>query len=183
MPFTFTKCSIQGLYEIQPKVFGDSRGFFVETYKESEFLEAGLSMKFIQDNMSHSSYGVLRGLHFQKNFPQGKLVSVIEGEVYDVAVDLRNNSPTFGQYYGVTLTAEKHNMFYIPEGFAHGFVVLSEKATFTYKCTNLYHPEDEGGILWNDETIGIKWPELKTPPLLSEKDKIQPTFNKETKYF
>lgn len=183
MPFTFTPCPIQGLYEIKPKVFGDSRGFFLETYKEKEFVENGLTMKFVQDNMSKSSYGVLRGLHFQKTFPQGKLVSVIEGSVYDVAVDLRSNSPTFGHYYGVTLSADIHNMFYVPEGFAHGFVVLTETATFTYKCTNLYHPEDESGILWNDSKIGIEWPPLNGAPLLSDKDKIQQHFDKNTHYF
>lgn len=183
MPFTFNKCPIDGLYEIQPKVLGDARGFFVETYKETEFFEHGLTMRFVQDNMSHSTYGVLRGLHFQKKHPQGKLVSVVEGTVFDVAVDLRNDSATFGSWYGVTLSAEKHNMFYVPEGFAHGFAVLSKEATFTYKCTDVYHPEDEGGIRWNDPSINVAWPTLDCAPLLSEKDTKQPFFDRETRYF
>ncbi len=183
MPVQITKCAIEGLYEIQPKVFGDSRGFFLETYSQRDYFEAGLDMAFVQDNMSKSRYGVLRGLHYQKTHPQGKLVSVAQGQVFDVAVDLRSGSPTFGKYHSVILDAEKHNMFYIPKGFAHGFVVLSETALFTYKCTDFYYPEDEAGISWNDKTIGIKWPELTCEPLLSEKDKTNPVFDRSKKYF
>ena len=142
----------------------------METYKKEDFDKAGLVYNFIQDNQSKSKKGVLRGLHFQKTFPQAKLVRVIEGEVYDVAVDLRKNSPTYGKYFGVLLSAEKGNQFMIPRGFAHGFVVVSETATFCYKCDELYHPEDEGGVMWNDPDIAIEWP-LDGEPLLSEKDK------------
>lgn len=183
MPVQITKCAIEGLYEIQPKVFGDSRGFFLETYSQRDYFEAGLDMQFVQDNMSKSRYGVLRGLHYQKTHPQGKLVSVAQGQVFDVAVDLRYGSPTFGKYHSLILSAEKHNMFYVPKGFAHGFVVLSETALFTYKCTDFYYPEDEAGISWNDKTIGIKWPELTCEPLLSEKDKANPAFDSSKKYF
>jgi dTDP-4-dehydrorhamnose 3,5-epimerase len=170
MPFTITPCPISGLYEIQPKVFGDSRGYFLETWSCQDFARAGLDMHFVQDNQSRSSKGVLRGLHFQKEHPQGKLVRVIEGEVFDVAVDLRRGSPTLGKWHGVTLSGEKHNQFYIPQGFAHGFLVLSDTALFTYKCTDFYHPEDEGGVIWNDGTIGIAWPEVGMEYRLSEKD-------------
>ena len=187
MPFTFTKCPIEGLYEIQPKVFGDSRGYFLETYSEKDFFEAGLKMKFVQDNQSKSSKYVLRGLHFQKNNPQGKLVRALEGQVYDVAVDLRCGSSTFGKYYGVILDSEKQNMFYIPEGFAHGFLVLSETATFAYKCTDFYHPEDEGGLMWNDSLVGIDWesilPGITEKVNLSEKDKKHEPFGFDKKYF
>lgn len=191
MAFEFRKCTtldgteIEGLYEIQPKVFGDSRGYFLETYSEKDFFAAGLTMKFVQDNQSSSTSGVLRGLHFQKNHPQGKLVRALTGKVYDVAVDIRNGSKTFGKYYGVILDAEKQNQFYIPEGFAHGFCVLTKSAEFAYKCTDFYHPEDEGGLMWNDAAIGIDWqkvlPEIN--PLLSEKDKKHPAFDVNKKYF
>lgn len=185
MPFTFAKCPIEGLWEVQPKVFGDKRGYFFEVYSEKDFHEAGLTMHFVQDNQSASFKGVLRGLHFQKKHPQGKLVRAVQGLVYDVAVDLRNGSPTFGSYYGVVLDSEKQNQFYIPEGFAHGFYVLSKTAVFSYKCTDFYHPEDEGGIMWNDPTIGIDWkkiaPDLE--PLLSEKDTRQENFCKDRSYF
>jgi dTDP-4-dehydrorhamnose 3,5-epimerase len=174
MPFVVTPSPIEGLFEIQPKVFGDSRGYFFESWSERDFAAAGLSMRFVQDNQSRSTKGVLRGLHFQKTHPQGKLVRVIEGEVFDVAVDIRPGSKTYGKWHGVTLSAEKNNMFYIPEGFAHGFLVLSDTAIFTYKCTDFYHPEDEGGLLWNDPSIGIVWPEIGMEPLLSEKDKKHP---------
>ncbi|GHV00127.1 hypothetical protein FACS189483_09980 [Spirochaetia bacterium] len=137
MPFTFKPCPIDGLYEIEPKVFGDSRGYFFEVWSERDFKEAGLSMTFVQDNQSRSVKGVLRGLHFQRVHPQGKLVRAIDGEVFDVAVDIRPNSPTRGQWHGITLSGEKQNQFYIPAGFAHGFLVLSETAVFAYKCTNL----------------------------------------------
>ncbi len=176
MPITVTRCPIEGLYEIQPKVFGDSRGAFFESWSERDFASAGLTMRFVQDNQSRSVKGVLRGLHFQKDYPQGKLVRVIEGEVFDVAVDNRIGSPTYGKWHAVTLSGEKNNMFYIPEGFAHGFLVLSETAIFTYKCTEFYHPEDEGGFMWNDPGIGIVWPEIGMDFALSEKDKKHPRF-------
>lgn len=185
MPFEFKKCPIEGLYEIQPKVFGDKRGYFFEVYSEKDFNEAGLTMKFVQDNQSSSSAGVLRGLHFQKYFPQGKLVRAVEGRVYDVAVDLRKGSPSFGKYYGVILDSEKQNQFYIPEGFAHGFYVLSQHAVFAYKCTDFYHPEDEGGLMWNDKTINIDWESI-APDLevnLSEKDTKHPLFSFDSDYF
>ena len=146
--FTFIETSIKDVFIIEPKKYGDNRGYFMETYKESDFKDAGLDYKFIQDNQSKSKRGVLRGLHFQKAFPQAKLVRCIEGEVFDVCVDLRNGSSTYGKWEGVVLSAEKGNQFMIPRGFAHGFVVLSETATFCYKCDELYHPEDEGGLMW-----------------------------------
>jgi dTDP-4-dehydrorhamnose 3,5-epimerase len=172
VPFAFKKCPIDGLIEIEPKVFGDSRGFFIETWKEKDFLSAGLTMRFVQDNMSRSVKGVLRGLHFQKTHPQGKLVQCIKGCVFDVAVDIRKGSATFGKWHGVTLDAEKHNQFYIPEGFAHGFLVLSDTALFSYKCTDVYHPEDEGGIIWDDPDIGVEWPDIGCEYILSDKDKV-----------
>ncbi len=174
--FEFTKLDIDGLYVIQPRVFGDSRGYFMETYNYNEFKNAGLGMVFVQDNQSKSRKGVLRGLHFQKQHPQGKLVRVISGEVFDVAVDIRKGSRTFGKWQGVILSAENKKQFYIPEGFAHGFLVLSDEAEFVYKCTDFYHPEDEGGIIWNDPDIGIKWPlENKNNIILSNKDKLYQT--------
>ncbi len=168
--FTFTKTEIEGVFIIEPKVFGDERGYFMETYNKVDFHKAGITCEFVQDNQSKSRKGVLRGLHFQKQFPQAKLVRVTKGEVYDVAVDLRKDSPTYGKYVGVILSAEKKNMFFIPRGFAHGFLVLSEEAEFTYKCDEFYHPEDEGGIRWDDSTIGIKWPDVGVELCLSEKD-------------
>lgn len=174
--FKFQQCKIEGLYIIEPKIYGDHRGYFLETYHQDAFAEAGLTMKFVQDNQSYSRKGVLRGLHFQKKHPQGKLVQVIKGSVFDVAVDLRGNSPTYGQWQGVVLTEENKKMFYVPPGFAHGFLVLSDEALFTYKCTDFYHPEDEGGIIWNDPDVAIDWPwDDKEPVVLSEKDKILPT--------
>ena len=152
---------IQGLCVIEPTVHGDSRGYFMETYNENDMKEAGLDMVFVQDNQSCSTKGVLRGLHFQKQFPQGKLVRVIKGSVYDVAVDLRSDSETYGKYYGIELTEENKKQFYIPQGFAHGFLVLSDIAEFCYKCTDFYHPGDEGGMAWNDPEIGIQWPQVK----------------------
>ena len=151
---------IEGLCIIEPAVHGDNRGYFMETYNRNDMHEAGLDMVFVQDNQSMSVKGVLRGLHFQKQYAQGKLVRVIKGAVFDVAVDLRAGSATYGKWYGVELTAENHKQFYIPEGFAHGFLVLSDTAEFCYKCTDFYHPGDEGGLAWNDPKIGIKWPEL-----------------------
>lgn len=152
-----TKAPIDGLYIIEPAVHGDSRGYFMETYNLNDMKEAGLNMLFVQDNQSMSTKGVLRGLHFQKQYPQGKLVRVIKGRVFDVAVDLRKNSKTYGNWYGVELTEENKKQFYISEGFAHGFLVLSEIAEFCYKVTDFYHPNDEGGIAWNDPAIGIDW--------------------------
>ena len=156
-----TKCPIEGLYVIEPAVHGEARGYFMETYNQNDMHEAGLDMVFVQDNQSMSKKGVLRGLHFQKQFPQGKLVRVIKGAVFDVAVDLRKGSSTFGKWYGVTLTEENHLQFYISEGFAHGFLVLSDTAEFCYKVTDFYHPGDEGGLAWNDPEIGIEWPEVQ----------------------
>jgi dTDP-4-dehydrorhamnose 3,5-epimerase len=190
MAFTFTPCStggipIPGLYEIQPKVFGDTRGYFFEVYSDRDFAAAGLTMHFVQDNQSASTQGVLRGLHFQTHHPQGKLVRAVSGRVYDVAVDLRTGSPSFGRYYGVILDSEKQNQFYIPQGFAHGFYVLSETAVFAYKCTDFYDPSGEGGLMWNDPLIGIDWTGVApaVTPLLSEKDGKHPAFDRGAAYF
>lgn len=169
----FIKTEIEGVYIIEPKVFGDNRGYFMESYNESVFKANGLNYTFVQDNESKSKKGVLRGLHFQKKHPQAKLVRVIEGEVFDVAVDLRKDSETYGKWVGVILSSENKKQFMIPRGFAHGFVVLSETATFAYKCDEFYHPEDEGGIMWNDPNININWP-FEGDVILSEKDKIHP---------
>ena len=149
---------IEGLYVIKPTAFEDSRGFFMETYQKKDFEELGITCEFVQDNHSKSTKGVLRGLHFQKEYPQSKLVRAIRGEVYDVAVDLRKDSPTYGKYYGVLLSEENKLQFFIPRGFAHGFLVTSDDAEFVYKVDDFYHPNDEGGIMWNDEKIGIEWP-------------------------
>lgn len=151
---------IEGLCVIQPAVHGDERGYFMETYNQKDMEEAGLNMVFVQDNQSSSSKGVLRGLHFQKEYPQGKLVRVIKGTVFDVAVDLRKDSTTYGKWYGVELSEENKKQFYIPEGFAHGYLVLSDWAEFCYKCTDFYHPGDDGGLTWNDPEIGIVWPQV-----------------------
>ena len=156
-----TKCPIEGLYIIEPTVHGDHRGYFMETYSQRDMEEAGLNMVFVQDNQSMSVKGVLRGLHFQKQYPQGKLVRVIKGRVFDVAVDLRSGSETYGQWYGVELTEENKKQFYVSEGFAHGFLVLSDTAEFCYKVTDFYRPGDEGGLAWNDPAIGINWPEVQ----------------------
>ena len=168
---TVTPCDIEGLYVIEPTVFKDERGYFVETYNQNDMKEAGLDMVFVQDNQSMSTTGVLRGLHFQKQFPQGKLVRVVRGKVFDVAVDLRSDSKTYGKWFGVELSAENMKQFYIPEGFAHGFLVLSDEAEFCYKCTDFYHPGDEGGLAWNDPEIGVEWPlEEGVDLIISEKD-------------
>ena len=164
---------IEGLYIIEPAVHGDNRGYFMETYNKRDMEEAGLTMNFVQDNQSMSTKGVLRGLHFQKQYQQGKLVRVIKGSVYDVAVDLRKNSKTYAKWYGVELTEENKKQFYIPEGFAHGFLVLSDIAEFCYKVTDFYHPGDEGGIPWNDPSIGIDWGNV-TNVILSDKDQKHP---------
>lgn len=183
-----TGCPIQGLYIIEPTVHGDDRGYFIETYNQKDMAEAGLDMVFVQDNQSMSHKGVLRGLHFQKQYPQGKLVRAIKGRVFDVAVDLRDGSPSYGQWFGVELSEENKKQFYVSPGFAHGFLVLSETAEFCYKVTDFYRPGDEGGLAWNDPAIGIQWPEVVgtypgsaspegytmtdgMPLILSEKDK------------
>ncbi len=192
-----TKAPIDGLFVIEPTVHGDRRGYFMETYNLNDMQEAGLNMVFVQDNQSMSKKGVLRGLHFQKQYPQGKLVRVIKGSVFDVAVDLRRNSKTYGKWYGAVLSEENKKQFYISEGFAHGFLVLSDEAEFCYKVTDFYRPGDEGGLAWNDPEIGIKWPKLQgvyrgnadsggytvdgVPLNLSDKDKtwlgLKDTFN------
>lgn len=170
--FQVESCEIEGLKVITPTVFGDERGYFMETYQYEDFKAAGIDVTFVQDNQSASKKGVLRGLHFQINFPQDKLVRVISGEVFDVAVDLREGSPTYGQWHGELLSAENKKQFFIPKGFAHGFVVLSDYAEFFYKCTDYYHANDEGGLLWNDPEIGVKWPIPEGMELtISDKDK------------
>ena len=164
-------CEIKGLLEITPQVFGDKRGYFMETYQQKDFAEIGIDLPFVQDNQSASKKGVLRRLHFQINYPQDKLVRVIKGEVYDVAVDLRPGSETYGKWHGVLLTEENKKQFFIPKNFAHGFLVLSDYAEFCYKCTDFYHPNDEGGIAYNDPAIGIEWPIPEGMELiLSDKD-------------
>jgi len=155
---TVETCEIEGLKIVTPTVFGDARGYFVETYNYNDYKEAGIDCIFVQDNQSASKKGVLRGLHFQINFPQDKLVRVIKGEVFDVAVDLRKGSPTFGQWHGVLLSEENKKQFFVPKGFAHGFLVLSDYAEFCYKVTDFYHPNDEGGLAYNDPAIGVEWP-------------------------
>lgn len=175
--FKFEKTEIEGLILIEPKVFGDERGYFMETYQCEDFKAQGITEEFVQDNQSMSKKGVLRGLHYQKAHPQGKLVRVLQGEVYDVAVDLRANSKTYGKWKGVTLSGENRKMLYVPAGFAHGFLVLSDEAVFTYKCTEFYHPEDEGGFIWNDSDIAVEWPITPDMNLIfSDKDTKLPTF-------
>jgi len=175
--FNFIELDIEGLYVIEPTCFGDNRGYFMETYNYEDFKKAGLSQVFVQDNQSLSRKGVLRGLHFQVKHPQGKLVRVLKGEVFDVAVDIRPGSKTFGKWHGEYLSAENKRQFYIPEGFAHGFLVLSEEAEFAYKCTDFYHPEDESGIMWNDKDLGITWPIKDMEIIISEKDMRQKNFS------
>lgn len=175
--FKFTATLIPDLVIIEPTVFTDKRGFFLETYHYQEFKEAGIESHFVQDNHSKSSQGVLRGLHYQLRYPQGKLVRVLSGLIYDVAVDLRKSSPTYMQWLGVELSAENKSMLYLPPNFAHGFLTLSETAEVSYKCTDYYHANDEAGIIWNDPTIGINWPVDRVKEiLLSEKDQNHPRY-------
>lgn len=171
--FTFIQTSIKDVFVVETKLYGDNRGYFLETYQKAAFAEAGLKYDFVQDNQSSSRRGVLRGLHFQKTHPQAKLVRVLSGEVFDVAVDLRKNSDTYGMWTGVILSGENKKQFMIPRGFAHGFLVLSEYAEFAYKCDDFYHPEDEGGLRWNDPSIGIVWPAVDDI-ILSDKDQLNP---------
>jgi dTDP-4-dehydrorhamnose 3,5-epimerase len=175
----FIETSLSNVVVIEPDIFGDERGFFLETFREEEFKKAGITGRFIQHNHSRSTKGVLRGLHYQLIQPQGKLIRVTSGKVYDVAVDIRTGSPTFGQWYGTTLDDENMRMMYVPPNFAHGYVVLSESADFIYMCTDYYHPQSEQGILWNDPTINIEWP--ITEVILSDKDKFNPILSKQDK--
>ncbi len=181
--FTFTHTSIDGVVIVDVKHFGDDRGYFMETYKKPDFVVGGIDVDFVQDNQSSSKKGVLRGLHFQIEHPQSKLVRVVRGSVFDVCVDLRKNSPTYGKWEGVVLSAENKRQFFIPQGFAHGFLVLSEEAEFCYKCDDVYHPGDEGGLMWNDPSINIAWPAMEgdsafdeSKIILSDKDKLHPAF-------
>jgi dTDP-4-dehydrorhamnose 3,5-epimerase len=167
----FIRTDIPDVIIIEPRVFGDERGFFMETWQRSMFAEHGIDFDFVQDNHSLSGKGILRGLHYQIRQPQGKLVRVISGEVFDVAVDIRKGSPWFGKWVGATLSAENKRMFWVPPGFAHGFYVLSDQAEFVYKCTDFYAPEHERSILWNDPDIGITWPLDRSEPVLSDKDR------------
>lgn len=175
----FTQTKIKDVFIVEPVVFGDDRGYFFESYSQRDFEANGIHYNFVQDNQSKSKKGVLRGLHYQKHFPQTKLVRVLKGEVFDVAVDLRKNSPTYGQWVGEVLSEENKKQLLIPKGFAHGFLVLSDEAVFAYKCDDFYHPEDEGGIMFNDPTIDVKWPEIDVDYILSEKDKKHPLFKDE----
>ncbi len=194
-----TKTNIKDLVVIEPTVHGDDRGYFMETYNQNDMKEAGIDVEFVQDNQSMSTKGVLRGLHYQKKFPQAKLVRVIKGEVFDVAVDLRRDSETYGEWFGIRLSEENKKQFYVPAGFAHGFLVLSEEAEFCYKVTDFYHPGDEGGIAWNDPDLGVEWPEVTgeyqgnasaagyvmedgTPLKLSEKDELMKGLNDTFKF-
>ena len=175
--FTFKKTSIEGVIVVEPRCYGDSRGYFMETYKRPDFVAGGIAADFVQDNQSSSTRGVLRGLHFQIHYPQAKLVRVVSGEVLDVCVDLRGGSPTFGQVESALLTAENKRQLFIPRGFAHGFYVLSDSAVFCYKCDDVYHPNDEGGIRWDDPELGIDWPVPEgSTPVLSAKDEHHPSF-------
>ena len=176
---TFIDTGLEGLWLIEPTVFGDERGFFMETWSAAEFAEKGLPTQFVQDNHSRSGMGILRGMHFQKTHPQDKLVRVTAGAVFDAVVDLRPGSETFGKWYGAVLSAENKRQLFVPKGFAHGFFVLSESADFVYKCTDFYHPEDEGGLAWNDPEVGIEWPaetmaQIGGQPKLSAKDALWP---------
>ena len=173
--FTFIKTDIEGVIIVEPTAYGDNRGYFCETYQKQNFFDGGIKVDFVQDNHSMSVGGVLRGLHFQKQYPQSKLVRCIRGAVYDVAVDLREGSKTYGKYVGVELSSENKRQFFIPKGFAHGFLVLTDEAEFVYKVDDFYHPNDEGGLMWNDPEVGIKWPIKDGMEIrLSEKDKLNP---------
>ena len=172
--FKFVETGVPGVVVVEPTVFGDDRGYFMETYHKEEFAAAGIAGEFVQDNQSSSRKGVLRGLHFQKENTQGKLVRVIKGRVFDAAVDLRPKSPAFGRWTGVELSDENRRQMYVPQGFAHGFLVLSDMAEFTYKCTDVYAPQHEGGIRWDDADIGIDWPVLDVPYVMSAKDEALP---------
>ena len=176
MPFDFKETSLPGVVIVKPKLFGDSRGFFMETYKKSDFISAGITDEFCQDNHSFSSKGVLRGIHFQSApFAQGKLVRVIKGAVWDVAIDLIKGSPTFGQSFGMELSEDSNTMLYVPPGYGHGFITLKDNTHFLYKCTAEYSPESDGGIVWNDPDLNISWPMIDgEQPLVSEKDKVLP---------
>lgn len=169
-----TESPLPGVFVLEPKAFGDARGFFVETFRESLLVEHGVASHFVQDNHSRSRRGILRGLHYQLEQPQGKLVRVTRGRVFDVAVDIRRGSPNFGQWFGLELDDVNHRMLYVPPRFAHGFLVLSDEADFVYKCTDYYHPASERGVLWNDLGIGIQWPDAGAAPLLSGKDAVLP---------
>lgn len=182
--FTFTDTSIEGVKIVDVKTYGDSRGYFMESYKQSDFVAGGIDCAFVQDNQSSSTRGVLRGLHFQIEHPQSKLVRVVSGKVFDVAVDLRKDSSTYGKWEGVVLSADNKRQFFIPRGFAHGFLVLSDSAEFCYKCDDVYHPGDEGGLMWNDPEIGIEWPALdgddvldESQLILSDKDNNHPSLS------
>ena len=176
MPFTFKRLSIPDVILVEPNSFSDDRGFFFESYKESDFLSNGIDKKFVQDNFSHSVYSVIRGLHFQKTpKAQAKLVTVLKGKIFDVAVDIRKNSPTYGKWVSEILSDNIHNLLYIPEGFAHGYLVTSSESIVIYKCTDIYDPNDQYGIIWNDETIGVDW--MYDSPILSEKDLMLPALN------
>ena len=183
MPFSVSPLRIPGMLVLVPRIFGDGRGYFLESWNEGELRRLGLDTRFVQDNQSGSHRGVLRGLHFQKEHPQGKLVQVISGEVFDVAVDLRRGSGSFGSWEGAILSSRDRKLLYIPPGFAHGYLVLSDEAVFSYKCTDYYHPEDEDGIRWDDPTIGIEWPEPGLLPELSAKDRALPAFDPGREYF
>lgn len=172
-----TNTILSGMKIIEPRVFSDERGFFLESFQVERIRSIGITEDFVQDNISRSKYGVLRGLHYQLKYPQGKLVTVIRGEVFDVSVDIRLGSPTFGKWFGVILNDTNHKHIYIPPGFAHGFCVLSDQADFYYKCTDYYHPEDECGVLWNDANIEIEWPKLTKKPVLSVKDSLYNILN------
>jgi dTDP-4-dehydrorhamnose 3,5-epimerase len=178
--FAFGPTRIPGLFLIEPKVQGDHRGFFVEYYNHEAFAKAGIDLPFVQDNHSRSQKGVLRGLHFQRTHPQGKLIRVVAGVVFDVTVDLRKGSPTFGKWWGIELNAENHKMVYVPRGCAHGFLTLTDNVDFMYKCTDLYNPEDEGGLIWDDPKVGIEWPLDKVGGTvkLSERDKKWPSLDR-----
>ena len=182
--FTFTTTSIEGVVIVDVRSYGDSRGYFMETYRRPDFVAGGIDADFVQDNQSSSTKGVLRGLHFQIGHPQAKLVRVISGSVFDVVVDLREGSPTYGAWEGVVLSAENRRQLFVPRGFAHGFLVLSDHAEFCYKCDDVYHPGDEGGLMWDDPDIGIEWPALEGDEafdparvILSEKDRSHPPFS------